>query len=58
MTINIDGVLYLRIMDPYKSSYGVEDPEFAVTQLAQTTMRSELGKISLGTYVRLGFKRK
>ena len=58
MTINIDGVLYLRIMDPYKASYGVEDPEFAVTQLAQTTMRSELGKISLGTYVRLGFKRK
>ena len=48
VTINIDGVLYLRIMDPYKSSYGVEDPEFAVTQLAQTTMRSELGKISLG----------
>ena len=58
VTINIDGVLYLRIMDPYKASYGVEDPEFAVTQLAQTTMRSELGKISLGTYVRLGFKRK
>lgn len=32
---------------PFKASYGVEDPEFAVTQLAQTTMRSELGKISL-----------
>jgi hypothetical protein len=51
VSINIDGVLYLRIMDPYKASYGVEDPEFAITQLAQTTMRSELGKISLGTYV-------
>ncbi len=50
MSINIDGVLYLRIMDPYKASYGVEDPEFAITQLAQTTMRSELGKISLGKW--------
>lgn len=52
VTINIDGVLYLRIMDPYKSSYGVEDPEFAVTQLAQTTMRSEIGKISLDALFR------
>jgi len=52
VTINIDGVLYLRIMDPYKASYGVEDPEFAVTQLAQTTMRSELGKISLDALFR------
>ncbi|XP_047514411.1 stomatin-like protein 2, mitochondrial [Pieris napi] len=47
VTLSIDGVLYLRIMDPYLASYGVEDPEFAITQLAQTTMRSELGKISL-----------
>lgn len=47
VTLNIDGVLYLRIIDPYLASYGVEDPEFAITQLAQTTMRSELGKISL-----------
>ncbi|XP_053887689.1 stomatin-like protein 2, mitochondrial isoform X1 [Malaclemys terrapin pileata] len=47
VTLQIDGVLYLRIMNPYKASYGVEDPEYAVTQLAQTTMRSELGKISL-----------
>jgi len=47
VAINIDGVLYLRIMDPFKSSYGIEDPEFAITQLAQTTMRSEIGKISL-----------
>ena len=39
VTLTIDGVLYLRIMDPYKASYGVEDPEFAITQLAQTTMR-------------------
>ncbi|XP_061409897.1 stomatin-like protein 2, mitochondrial [Lethenteron reissneri] len=47
VTLQLDGVLYLRIMDPFKASYGVEDPEYAVTQLAQTTMRSELGKIAL-----------
>jgi len=47
VTLSIDGVLYLRVIHAYKASYGVEDPEFAITQLAQTTMRSELGKISL-----------
>ncbi|KAL4434785.1 hypothetical protein ABPG77_005312 [Micractinium sp. CCAP 211/92] len=47
VTISIDGVLYTRVTDPYKASYGVENAMFAVTQLAQTTMRSELGKISL-----------
>lgn len=47
VTLQIDGVLYLRIMDPFKASYGVEDPEYAVTQLAQTNMRSELGKLTL-----------
>ncbi|XP_055308430.1 stomatin-like protein 2, mitochondrial [Sitodiplosis mosellana] len=47
VTLGIDGVLYLRIVDPYLASYGVEDPEFAITQLAQTTMRSELGKMTL-----------
>jgi len=47
--LQIDGVLYMRVIDPYKASYGVDDPEFAVTQLAQTTMRSEVGKISLDT---------
>ena len=47
VTLHIDGVLYLKVIDPYKASYGVEDPEFAITQLAQTTMRSEIGKISL-----------
>ncbi|XP_062870109.1 stomatin-like protein 2, mitochondrial [Trichomycterus rosablanca] len=47
VTLQIDGVLYLRILDPFKASYGVEDPEYAVTQLAQTTMRSELGKLIL-----------
>lgn len=52
VTLSIDGVLYLRIVDPYKASYGVEDPEFAITQLAQTTMRSELGKIHLDSVFR------
>eukprot|EP00731_Ephydatia_muelleri_P016851 Em0009g1275a len=47
VTIHIDGVLYYRVTDPYLASYGVEDAEFAVVQLAQTTMRSELGKIKL-----------
>jgi regulator of protease activity HflC (stomatin/prohibitin superfamily) len=47
--LTLDGVLYIRIVDPYKASYGVEDPEFAVKQLAQTTMRSEVGKIILDT---------
>ncbi|CAK9826988.1 Stomatin-like protein 2, mitochondrial [Anthophora retusa] len=47
VTLNIDGVLYLRVIDPFLASYGVDDPEFAVVQLAQTTMRSELGKINL-----------
>lgn len=47
VTLQIDGVLYVRIEDAYKASYGVEDPIFAVTQLAQTSMRSELGKLTL-----------
>uniref|UniRef100_A0A915HQT8 Band 7 domain-containing protein n=1 Tax=Romanomermis culicivorax TaxID=13658 RepID=A0A915HQT8_ROMCU len=52
VALQIDGVLYLRILDPYQASYGVEDPEFAIVQLAQTTMRSEVGKISLDTVFR------
>ena len=52
VTLHIDGVLYLRVVDPYKASYGVEDPEYAVTQLAQTTMRSEIGKLTLDTVFR------
>ncbi|XP_055149812.1 stomatin-like protein 2, mitochondrial isoform X2 [Symphalangus syndactylus] len=58
VTLQIDGVLYLRIMDPYKASYGVEDPEYAVTQLAQTTMRSELGKLSLDKVFRVEAERR
>jgi len=45
--LGIDGVLYLRVMDPRSASYGVENLRFAITQLAQTTMRAEIGKISL-----------
>jgi regulator of protease activity HflC (stomatin/prohibitin superfamily) len=45
--ISIDGVLYLQIVDPIKASYGVTNIYYAMTQLAQTTMRSELGKITL-----------
>ena len=47
VAISIDGVLYVKVVDPFKASYGVENPIYAVSQLAQTTMRSEIGKISL-----------
>ncbi len=43
VTISLDGVLYYRIVDPYRASYGVEDADFSIAQLAQTTMRSEIG---------------
>ena len=47
ISLTVDGVLYFRVLDPYKASYGVDDYVFAVMQLAQTTMRSELGKMEL-----------
>jgi regulator of protease activity HflC (stomatin/prohibitin superfamily) len=47
VALGIDGVLYLRIMDPKGASYGVENLRFAIVQLAQTTMRAEIGKLSL-----------
>ena len=47
ISLVVDGVLYIKMVDPYKASYGVEDYVYAVTQLAQTTMRSEIGKIEL-----------
>jgi len=47
ITLTVDGVLYFRVLDPYKATYGVEDYSFAVVQLSQTTMRSELGKMEL-----------
>lgn len=47
VTLQLDGVIYVRIVDPKFASYGVSDPYFAITQLAQTTMRSEIGKMDL-----------
>lgn len=47
VTLLMDGVIYVRIIDPVQASYGVSDPVYAVTQLAQTTMRSEIGKLTL-----------
>lgn len=47
ISLVVDGVLYLKLLDPYKASYGVDHYVFAVSQLAQTTMRSEIGKIDL-----------
>ncbi|MEO7387435.1 MAG: stomatin-like protein [Gammaproteobacteria bacterium] len=45
--VGVDGVLYLRILDPQRASYGIMDYIFAIMQLAQTTLRSEIGKIDL-----------
>jgi regulator of protease activity HflC (stomatin/prohibitin superfamily) len=47
ISLVVDGVLYIKVLDAYKASYGVDNYVYAVTQLAQTTMRSEIGKISL-----------
>ena len=47
ISLHVDGVLYFRVLDPYKATCGGDDYIFAVTQLAQTTMRSELGKMEL-----------
>jgi len=47
IAVEVDGILYIQIVDPVKASYGVSDYVFASTQLAQTTMRSEIGKIEL-----------
>ena len=47
ISLVVDGVLYLKLLDAYKASYGVDNHVYAVSQLAQTTMRSEIGKIDL-----------
>lgn len=47
VSLELDGILYIKVHDPYKASYGVEDFKFAISQLAQTTMRSEIGSMSL-----------
>ena len=45
--VGVDGVLYLQVMDARKASYGIGEYLFAIAQLAQTTLRSEIGKIEL-----------
>jgi regulator of protease activity HflC (stomatin/prohibitin superfamily) len=45
--VEVDGILYLQVMDPMKASYGINNYQFAATQLAQTTMRSIIGKLEL-----------
>ena len=47
ISVEVDGILYLMVMDPAKASYGIANYLFASTQLAQTTMRSEMGKLEL-----------
>jgi regulator of protease activity HflC (stomatin/prohibitin superfamily) len=45
--VEVDGVLYFQIIDPVKASYGINDYAYGSIQLAQTTMRSEIGRIEL-----------
>ena len=45
--VGVDGVLYMKVLDAQRASYGIGDFIFAISQLAQTTLRSEIGKIDL-----------
>ena len=45
--VGVDGVLYLQVLEPHQASYGITNYIFAISQLAQTTLRSEVGKIDL-----------
>jgi regulator of protease activity HflC (stomatin/prohibitin superfamily) len=45
--VAVDGVLYFKILDPQRASYGITDYNYAISQLAQTNLRSEIGKIEL-----------
>ncbi|HVO17950.1 MAG TPA: stomatin-like protein [Anaeromyxobacter sp.] len=45
--VAVDGILYLKVLDPQRASYGIGDYHYAVTQLSQTALRSEIGKIDL-----------
>jgi regulator of protease activity HflC (stomatin/prohibitin superfamily) len=45
--VGVDAVLYMQVMDPHLASYGITNYGFAISQLAQTTLRSEIGKIEL-----------
>jgi regulator of protease activity HflC (stomatin/prohibitin superfamily) len=47
ISVEVDGILYLQVIDPKKASYGIDDYRFAAIQIAQTTMRSVIGKLEL-----------
>jgi regulator of protease activity HflC (stomatin/prohibitin superfamily) len=47
IAVEVDGILYLQVLDPQKSSYGIDNYRFASIQIAQTTMRSVIGKLEL-----------
>ena len=47
IAVEVDGILYMQVVDPKKASYGIDRYQFAATQLAQTTMRSVMGKLDL-----------
>ena len=47
IAVEVDGILYMQVVDPKKASYGIDNYRFAATQLAQTTMRSVMGKLDL-----------
>ena len=47
VSVEIDGILYIQVIDPKRASYGINNYKFAATQLAQTTMRSVIGKLEL-----------
>jgi regulator of protease activity HflC (stomatin/prohibitin superfamily) len=47
ISVEVDGILYLQVIDPKKASYGINNYQFASSQLAQTTMRSVIGKLEL-----------
>jgi regulator of protease activity HflC (stomatin/prohibitin superfamily) len=47
VTVGVDGVLYFKILNPERASYGISDYTYAISQLAQTNLRSEIGKIDL-----------
>ncbi len=47
IAVEVDGILYIQVVDPQKASYGIDNFRFAVIQIAQTTMRSVIGKLEL-----------
>ncbi|HOK25979.1 MAG TPA: stomatin-like protein [Bacteroidales bacterium] len=47
IAVEVDGILYLQVLDPMKASYGIDNYKFASIQIAQTTMRSVIGKLEL-----------